>query len=124
MTVITAGPITVDTLFRYRTSVQGRPIGLTVIEHRLLVALVERRGRTLSRSHLYQNVWKGDPVDGTRTIDMYISRLRAKLDDAASLIQTVRGVGYRFDDSVFTPSSRLFPRAHASKRSFGSTRAR
>ncbi len=100
MTVITAGPITVDTLFRYRTSVHGRPIGLTVIEHRLLVALVERRGRTLSRSHLYQNVWKGDPVDGTRRIDMYIPRLRAKLDDATSLIQTVRGAGYRFGDPL------------------------
>lgn len=107
---MTAGPITVDTLFRYRTSVHGRPIGLTVIEHRLLVALVERRGRTLSRCHLYQNLWKGDPVHGTRTVDMTVSRLRAKLDDAASLIQTVRGVGYRFDDSAPRRSVRTINR--------------
>ncbi len=95
-----AGPITVDARNCDRTSVHGRPIGLTRTEHRLLVALIERRGRTLSRSHLYQNVWKGDPVDGTRTVDMHISRLRVKLDDAASLIQTVRGVGYRFGDPL------------------------
>ncbi len=99
MTVITAGPITVDTRDRDRTSVHGRPVALTTIEHRLLVTLLRRRGRTLSRTWLHQNVWKGNPTDDTRTVDMYIARLRAKLGGAARLIQTVRGVGYRFDDS-------------------------
>ncbi len=98
MTVIAAGPITVDTLYHDRTSLHGRPVALTRIEHRLLVMLIKRRGRTLSRFYLYRNAWRGKPTDGTRTVDMTISRLRVKLDDAASLIQTVHGVGYRFGD--------------------------
>ena len=97
LTVITAGPITVDT--RYRASVHGRPIALTTIEHRLLVTLLRRRGRTLSRVWLHQNLWKGKPTDDTRTVDMTVSRLRAKLGRAASLIRTVHGVGYRFNDA-------------------------
>ncbi len=100
LTVITAGPIAVDTVYHDRTSVHGRPIALTRKEHHLLVALVERRGRTLSRPHLYGNIWNGNSEDDTRTVDMTISRLRVKLDDAASLIQTVRGVGYRFGDPL------------------------
>ncbi len=99
MTVITAGPIKVDTRYRDRTSVHGRPVALTMIEHRLLVALLSRPARTLSRVWLSQNVWKVTPTDDTRTVDMTVSRLRAKLGGAAPLIQTVRGVGYRFDDS-------------------------
>ena len=94
-----AGPITVDARYRDRTSVHGQPVALTKIEHRLLVTLLRRRGRTLSRAWLHRNVWRGKPTDDTRTIDMYISRLRAKLGGAAFLIRTVPGVGYRFDDS-------------------------
>ena len=99
MTVITAGPITVDTRDRERTSVRGRLVALTEIEHRLLVTLLRQRGRTLSRAWLHWNAWKYKPTDDTRTVDMYISRLRAKLGGAARLIRTVRGVGYRFDES-------------------------
>ena len=98
MTVVTAGPIRIDTRDRDRTSVR-RPVALTKIEHRLLVTLLRRRGRTLSRAWLHRNVWRGKPTDDTRTVDMTVSRLRAKLGGAAPLIQTVRGVGYRFDDS-------------------------
>ena len=70
---------------------------LTEMEHRLLVTLLRQRGRSLSRGWLYWKVWKGDPTDDTRTVDMHISRLRAKLGRAGRLIQTVHGVGYRFD---------------------------
>ena len=100
MTVITAGPITVDTRNRERTSVQGRPLALTRMEHQLLVTLLSRPARPLSRVWLHQQLWNVKPTDDTRTVDMTVSRLRAKLSGAARLIQTVRGVGYRFDDSL------------------------
>ena len=100
MTVITAGPITVDTQNRNRTFVYGRPVALTMVEHRLLVTLLSRPARSLSRVWLHQHVWNVKPTDDTRTVDMTVSRLRAKLGGAARLIQTVRGVGYRFDDSL------------------------
>ncbi len=99
MTVITVGPITVDTRNRDRISVQGRPLALTRMEHQLLVTLLSRPARPLSRVWLHQHVWNVKPTDDTRTVDMTVSRLRAKLGGAARLIQTVRGVGYRFDDS-------------------------
>ena len=95
MTVITAGPITVET--RPRASVHGRPITLTTIEHRLLVTLLTRRGRTVSRTQLYRDVWKRNPRHHTRTVDMHIARLRVKLGRAGKLIRTVHRVGYRFE---------------------------
>ena len=98
MTVMTAGPITVDTRDRDRTSLRGRPVALTKVEHRLLVTLVSRPARTLSRDWLYQNVWKDQPKSDTRAVDKTVSRLRAKLGSAAPLIQTIRGVGYCFGD--------------------------
>ena len=91
-----AGPITVDTRHR-RVLVNGRSIHLTSIEYGLLVALVERRGQTQSRAQLYRFVWRGTPKAKTRTVDMHISRLRAKLGRAAKLIKAVLGVGYRFE---------------------------
>ena len=91
-----AGPITVTR--RCRVSlVNGRSIHLTDVEYRLLVALIREPGRTRSRVHLYRNVWKGDPTDDTRTVDMAVSRLRVKLGRAGKLIKTVRGIGYRFE---------------------------
>ena len=80
-----------------RDFVYGRRVTLTTKERRLLIALVGRRGRPLSRVWLYRKVWRGNPTDDSRALDMHISRLRGKLGRAAHLIQTVRGVGYRFE---------------------------
>ena len=91
-----AGPITIDSRHR-RVSVNGRSIHLTSIEYGLLVALVEQPGLTQSREKLYRFVWRGTPKAKTRTVDMHMSRLRAKLGRAAKLIRTVLGVGYRFE---------------------------
>ena len=90
------GPITVDTRHR-RVSLNGRSIHLTSIEYGLLVALVEQPGLTQSREKLYRFVWRGTPKAKTRTVDMHMSRLRAKLGRAAKLIKAVLGVGYRFE---------------------------
>ncbi len=95
---ISAGPIMVDRRSR-EASVRGQSVRLTTIEHRLLVALMDRRGKAQSRQQLYADVWKANPDVQTRTVDMHVQRLRRKLGDDASLIETVRGVGYRFNET-------------------------
>jgi two-component system phosphate regulon response regulator PhoB len=65
----------------------------------LLETLIERRGRVQSRERLLQDVWQHQPDMQTRTVDMHIQRLRTKLGDSGDLIETVRGFGYRFQDT-------------------------
>lgn len=73
------------------------PIELTAIEFDLLKALIEHRGRVLSREQLLERVWGGEYFGEQRVVDVHLGHVRQKLggDD---LIVTVRGVGYRFDD--------------------------
>lgn len=92
---IAAGTVTVDRSSR-RASVSGEEVRLTALEHRLLVTLMDRRGRAQTRQQLYQDVWMANPNVETRTVDMHVQRLRKKLGESAGLIETVRGVGYRF----------------------------
>ena len=92
--VVTIGPLAIDRA-AHRVSVQGREIELTPTEYKLLVILVERRGRVQDRSHLLETVWEAAPDIQTRTVDMHIQRLRSKLGAAGDLIETVRGFGYR-----------------------------
>ncbi len=94
---IAAGPVTVDRSSR-QASVSGKEVRLTALEHRLLVALMDRRGRAQTRQQLYQDVWMANPNVETRTVDMHVQRLRKKLGESAWLIETVRGVGYRFKE--------------------------
>jgi two-component system alkaline phosphatase synthesis response regulator PhoP len=78
-------------------SVDENPIALTAIEFDLLKALVENRGRVLSREQLLEKVWGGEYFGEMRVVDVHLGHVRQKLgrDD---LIVTVRGVGYRFED--------------------------
>ena len=69
---------------------------LTPLEFRLLEVLMERRGRVQSRRQLLQAVWETNAAIETRTVDMHVARLRSKMGPAGDLIETVRGVGYRF----------------------------
>jgi two-component system, OmpR family, phosphate regulon response regulator PhoB len=80
----------------FEITVQGRRLDLTTTEFKLLATLVERRGRTLSREMLLQDVWGYENAIDTRTVDTHVRRLREKLGRAASRIVTVRGEGYRF----------------------------
>jgi DNA-binding response OmpR family regulator len=83
----------------YRASVQGRPLDLTFKEFELLRYLAERHGRVFTRPALLREVWGFDFYGGTRTVDVHVRRLRAKLGPAFEhLIETVRGVGYRASD--------------------------
>jgi two-component system phosphate regulon response regulator PhoB len=88
------GPIRIDT-DAHRVTVDGRDVELTATEFRLLLLLVERRGRVQDRRQLLEAVWDAAPDLQTRTVDMHVQRLRAKLGAAGELVETVRGFGYR-----------------------------
>jgi two-component system, OmpR family, phosphate regulon response regulator PhoB len=92
---LTAGPITIDRS-AHRATVGGQEVSLTATEYKLLLTLVERRGRVQTRPQLLETVWEAQPDIQTRTVDMHVQRLRTKLGDAGRLIETVRGFGYRF----------------------------
>ena len=78
-------------------SVDNQPIELTAIEFDLLKALAENRGRVLTREQLLEKVWGGSYYGEMRVIDVHLGHVRQKLG-IESLIATVRGVGYRFED--------------------------
>lgn len=93
---LTAGEIAVDIAGRGVTA-SGRAVELTGIEFDILVALVRRAGRVVSRDALLEEAGRGDVTVSDRTVDVHISHLRQKLGDdprAPRLIKTVRGVGY------------------------------
>ncbi|HHT07777.1 MAG TPA: response regulator transcription factor [Clostridiales bacterium] len=90
----TAGPIHLDA-DRWEAAVDGEKISLTNKEFRLLQVLISRQGLVFTRDQLLNQVWDMDYLGDTRTVDMHVRTLRAKLGEAASWIQTVRGVGYR-----------------------------
>jgi two-component system phosphate regulon response regulator PhoB len=96
----TSSVVTVDEFCldkgNFEISVSGRRLQLTTTEFKLLALLVERRGRTLSRETLLQDVWGYENAIDTRTVDTHVRRLREKLGLAANRIATVRGEGYRF----------------------------
>ena len=80
---------------RHTVRVQGEAVHLTAKEFALLVALVEARGRVLSRQTLLEQVWGYSYSEGTRTVDVHIRRLREKLPDLADRLITVKSLGYR-----------------------------
>lgn len=88
------GPIRIDR-GAHRVSIDGHDVELTPTEYKLLLTLAERRGRVQARAHLLETVWEAAPDIQTRTVDMHVQRLRAKLGPAGELVETVRGFGYR-----------------------------
>lgn len=92
---VAIGPVKLD-VPRHQVTVNNRTLKLTATEFKLLSVLMERRGRVQSREQLLQEVWNYSPGVDTRTVDTHVRRLREKLGPAARLLDTVRGVGYRF----------------------------
>jgi two-component system, OmpR family, phosphate regulon response regulator PhoB len=90
-----AGPIVVD-LNALRVVVNDSELELTPTEYKLLVTLIERRGRVQTRRQLLEHAWDIHAQIETRTVDMHVQRLRTKLAEHGDLIETVRGFGYRF----------------------------
>ncbi len=95
--VISSQGITLDRR-RHQATVEGRPVQLTRSEFRLLDTLIRQAGRVFARADLIDAALGEDTVVLERTIDVHIRGLRSKLGDSAALIETVRGVGYRFRD--------------------------
>jgi len=81
----------------YSAKVRGRPLDLTFKEFELLRFFATHPSRVFTREQLLSEVWGYDYFGGTRTVDVHVRRLRAKLGDLESLIGTVRNVGYRFN---------------------------
>jgi DNA-binding response OmpR family regulator len=100
------GDLTIDET-TYVARLSGVPLDLTYKEFELLKFLAQHPGRVFTRSHLVQEVWGYDYFGGTRTVDVHVRRLRAKLGpEHESMIGTVRNVGYKFALPVDAASRR------------------
>lgn len=100
--IIRIGELEIDTE-RYKVAVRGNPVQLTSTEFKLLLYLVERRGKVLSRNQLLDAVWQEDVTDEQRKVDVHIRRLRTAIEkDPAQpqYIKTLRGIGYFFEQNV------------------------
>ncbi|BDZ37508.1 response regulator transcription factor [Microbacterium suwonense] len=93
---VQASGITIDEQ-SYSARLHGRPLDLTYKEFQLLHFLATHPARVFTREQLLSDVWGYDYFGGTRTVDVHVRRLRAKLGDAEQIIGTVRNVGYRFN---------------------------
>jgi len=95
---LTSGTLELDDA-RHIVSLKGRPVELTSKEYDLLKALLEARGRVLSREYLLERVWGYDKSVNieTRTVDMHVGQLRKKIKSEAERLVTIKNVGYRFD---------------------------
>jgi DNA-binding response OmpR family regulator len=104
---IRAGELSIDP-DTYAAKVKGRPLDLTYKEFELLKFLAQHPGRVFTRDQLLREVWGYDYFGGTRTVDVHVRRLRAKLgSEYESMIGTVRQVGYKF----VVPPGRSLPEA-------------
>jgi DNA-binding response OmpR family regulator len=98
--VIRLGPVAIN-VETYQVTAGARVLDLTFKEFELLRFLARHRGRVFSRAKLLREVWGYDFYGGTRTVDVHVRRLRAKLGpEHEHLVETVRGVGYRATESA------------------------
>ncbi|MCM8763539.1 MAG: response regulator transcription factor [Candidatus Omnitrophica bacterium] len=95
--ILQSGNLLVD-IPRHKVFINDREVELTALEFKLLVTLMERRGRVQSRELLLSDVWGIYTQVNTRTVDTHIKRLRQKLGKLGKLIETVIGLGYRFKE--------------------------
>jgi two-component system response regulator RegX3 len=98
--VITAGPVKID-VERHQVSINDQLVSLPLKEFELLEFLARNSGRVLTRSQLIDRVWGSDYFGDTKTLDVHVKRLRAKIEkDPANpvYIQTIRGLGYKFEN--------------------------
>ena len=97
--VVEAGPVRMD-VERHVVTVNGDPVGLPLKEFDLLELLLRNAGRVLTRGQLIDRVWGADYVGDTKTLDVHVKRLRAKIEPEPSdpkYLVTVRGLGYKFE---------------------------
>jgi two-component system response regulator RegX3 len=95
------GPVRLN-IGKHQVSVNGSPVALPLKEFELLEFLMRNSGRVLTRSQLIDRVWGGDYYGDTKTLDVHIKRLRAKIEEDPAnpvLIQTIRGLGYKLESN-------------------------
>ena len=115
--VTQAGELVIDE-HSYSAKLRGRPLDLTYKEFELLKYLAQHPGRVFSRAQLLQEIWGYDYFGGTRTVDVHVRRLRAKLGtEHEALIGTVRNVGYKLDQQVADATAAAARTASPSPRS-------
>jgi two-component system, OmpR family, response regulator RegX3 len=97
--VLESGPVRMD-VERHVVAVDGRTVSLPLKEFELLELLLRNAGRVLTRGQLIDRIWGADYVGDTKTLDVHVKRLRAKIEPEPSnpkYLVTVRGVGYKFE---------------------------
>ena len=94
---IAIGPVRIDRA-RHTVTEEGRAVHLTAKEFSLLAALADAKGRVLSRDRLLEDIWGYSYIEGMRTIDVHIRRMREKLPTIAARIAAVKPIGYRLAD--------------------------
>ena len=97
--ILKAGELVIDRE-RYTVSVKGKPVKLSATEFKLLLFLVERKGKVFNREQLLDAVWSDEAFVEPRTVDVHIRRLRAHIEEDPAhprYIKTLRGIGYFFD---------------------------
>ena len=93
---VVSNGLNIDTVSR-QVSIDLQTVDLSPKEYELLAFLVETKGKALSRQQILNQVWNYDYFGDLRTVDTHINRLRTKLGEKSSLVQTIRGYGYRFE---------------------------
>jgi two-component system, OmpR family, phosphate regulon response regulator PhoB len=83
---------------RHAVEVHGRDVALTATEFKLLTEIIQAKGKVLTRDALLSRVWGYEFEGYARTVDTHVRRLRQKLGELAGVVETVRGVGYRFKE--------------------------
>ena len=96
--VLRCGGLEID-IERYKVTVQGDVVDLTYKEYELLRFLASNPGKPFTREALLNQVWGYDYYGGSRTVDVHVRRIRAKIERYEPFVETVRNVGYRFTDS-------------------------
>jgi two-component system response regulator RegX3 len=97
--VLEAGPVRID-VDRHVVAVRGKTLAMPLKEFDLLELLVRNAGRVLTRGQIIDRVWGSDYVGDTKTLDVHVKRLRAKIEEDPrnpTLILTVRGLGYKYE---------------------------
>ncbi|MBR2782596.1 MAG: response regulator transcription factor [Firmicutes bacterium] len=96
--LLSRGMITLDES-RHTVTVAGKAVSLTLKEYELLKLLMENPGRVFTRDNILSGVWGIDFPGETRTVDVHIGTLRTKLEKAGDYIRTIRGVGYKLEET-------------------------
>lgn len=96
---LTVGEIQIDRM-RHKVTVGGKEVVLTLKEYELLQLFAKNLGIVFTRDRLLQKIWGTDYIGETRTVDVHIGTLRTKLGKAGNSIETVRGVGYKMEESL------------------------